>query len=156
VKHPVKLGLELIAHQPVQMKLGTFFETWIATASGSARRSLGRDEYHLRLTVSPGGRLAATGRTHICQVDLEAAGLGSNGARQALLAPVARTEGSPILWGVRTNRFLRAEDLRQFTRARLVQEGGRVTEFDLTDGGISVQTLSAGRYLIDVTPLLTD
>lgn len=152
----MKLGLELIAHRPVQLRLGTFFETWIATASGSARRSLGRDEYHLRLMIGPGGRLAATGRTHICQVDLEAADLGPNGARQALLAPVVRTEGSPVLWGIRTNRFLRAEDLRQFTRARLLQEGGRVMEFDFADGSVELQALSPGRYLIDITALLTD
>ncbi len=156
MKHPVKLGLELIAHRPVQLRLGTFFETWIATAGGSARRSLGRDEYHLRLTIGPGGRLAATGRTHICQVDLEAADLGPNGARQALLAPVARPEGSPVLWGIRTNRFLRAEDLRQLTRARLLQEGGRVMEFTFADDGIDLQVLSPGRYLVDVTALVAD
>jgi len=155
VSRTVKIGLELVAHRPVEVRLGTFFETWIATAGGCARRSLGRDEYHLRLAIAPGGRLAATGRTHICQVDLEAAGLGPNGARQALLAPVP-WPGDQVLWGIRTNCFLDPADLRASARARLLTEGGRVREFDFADDRVDLQVVAPGRYLIDVTRLLAE
>lgn len=154
VKSTLKLGLELIARRPIRLRLGTFFETWIATASGSARRTLGRDENHLSLTVPPGGRLAGTGRTHICQVDLEATELGRNGARPALLTAVDRSDGGTLVWGIRTNLFLDLADLCERAVARLLVEGTTEQEFALDDPRISVDAVAPGRYIVDVTGLL--
>jgi len=146
--------MELTARRPIQMNLGTFFETWIATAAGSARRSLGRDEYHLRISIGTGARLAATGRTHICQVDLEAAGLGRNGVRQALLTPVDFPGEGPVIWGIRTNRFLQLPDLVESAGARLLLEGSPPKEFTLDDPRVRLDCVAPGRYIVDVTGLL--
>lgn len=154
VKSTLKLGLELIARQPIRLRLGTFFETWIATAAGSARRTLGRDEYHLGLSVPQGGRLAGTGRTHICQVDLEATGLGRNGARPALLTAVDGTDDGNVVWGIRTNLFLDLPDLRDRAAARLLVEGSAVREFLLDDPLIAVNAVAPGRYIVDLSDLI--
>ncbi|BAD40769.1 MAG: hypothetical protein A6D92_08365 [Symbiobacterium thermophilum] len=152
----MKLGMELVARHPLPLSLGTFFETWIATAAGSARRSLGRDEYHLRIHVDTGARLAATGRTHVCQVDLEAAGLGRNGARPALLTPVDVPDGSPVIWGIRTNRFLDVADLIASAGARLLREGSEPAPFALDDPRVRLECVAPGRYIVDITRLLAD
>ncbi|MFZ5816844.1 MAG: hypothetical protein ACOY93_16380 [Bacillota bacterium] len=151
----MKLGLELLARRPVQLRLGTFFETWIATAGGSVRRSLGRDEYHLSLTIGAGSRLAATGRTHICQVDLEAAELGTNGARPCLLAEAEFKADGPVIWGVRTNLFLDLPDLTRSATARLLTEGAPPLLFGLDDQRVVAEAVAPGRYILDVTGLLS-
>lgn len=149
----LKLGLELVARRPLTLRLGTFFETWIATASGSLRRSLGRDEYHLGLTIGAGGRLAGTGRTHICQVDLEAAELGENSARPSLLAEADLAMASPMIWGIRTNLFLDLASLKTEAMGRLVT-GGQPLLFDLGHPQITTEAVAPGRYIVDVTGLL--
>lgn len=151
----MKLGLELIARRPITLRLGTFFETWVATTSGSLRRSLGRDEYHLSLTVGPGGRLAGTGRTHICQVDLEAAELGMNGARPALLTEADLAHLGPVIWGIRTNLFLDLADVKERATARLLTDGRGPLEFDLDHPALAAEAVAPGRYIIDVTGLLS-
>lgn len=151
----MKLGLELIARRPIALRLGTFFETWVATSSGSVRRSLGRDEYHLGLTIGPGGRLAGTGRTHICQVDLEAAELGRNGARPSLLTEADLAVEGPIIWGIRTNLFLDLADLEERATARLLTDGAPPREFDLRHPAVVAEAVAPGRYIIDVTGLLS-
>lgn len=150
----MKLGLELIARCPITLRLGTYFETWIATASGTVRRSLGRDEYHLGLVVAPGGRLAATGRTHICQVDLEAADLGKNGARPALLTEADQTIPGPIVWGIRTNLFLNLADLQGRALVRLLADEGPPVEFALTDPQVAVEEVAPGRYIVDLSEIV--
>lgn len=151
----MKLGLELIARRPISLRLGTFFETWVAMASGSLRRSLGRDEYHLGLTIGVGGRLAGTGRTHICQVDLEAADLGTNGARPSLLTEADLGVEGPVIWGIRTNLFLDLGDLKERVTARLLTEGAPPLAFDLNHPRVVVEAVAPGRYIIDVTGLLS-
>lgn len=151
----MKLGLELVARRPIALRLGTFFETWVATASGSVRRSLGRDEYHLSLTISTGRRLAATGRTYICQVDLEATELGTNGARPSLLTEADPAVDGPIIWGIRTNLFLDLADLKERAAGRLVTEGAEPVAFDLNHPKVVVEAVAPGRYIIDVTDFLS-
>lgn len=151
----MKLGLELIARRPITLRLGTFFETWVATASGSVRRSLGRDEYHLGLVIGAGGRLAGTGRTHICQVDLEAAELGTNGARPSLLTEADLVVEGPVIWGIRTNLFLDLADLKERATARLLTDQGQPMAFDLTHPRVTVEAVAPGRYIIDVTSLFS-
>lgn len=151
----MKLGLELIARQPIEIRLGIFFETWVATTAGSVRRSLGRDEYHLGLTIGPGGRLAGTGRTHICQVDLESVELGTNGARPSLLAEADLAMQGPIIWGIRTNLFLDLADLKERVGARLLTEGAPPLAFDLCHPEVVVETVAPGRYIVDLTRLLS-
>ncbi len=150
----MKLGLELIARRPITLRLGTFFETWIATASGSVRRSLGRDEYHLGLSIGSGGRLAATGRTHICQADLEVLGLGCNGARPALLSDADLTEDGPLIWGIRTNRFLDLAALKEQTGARLLCTEREPREFSLEHPLLVAEAVAPGRYIVDVSGMI--
>lgn len=150
----MKLGLELLATRAVTPRLGTFFESWIATAPGTVRRSLGRDEYHLTLTVGAGKRLAATGRTHICQIDLEAAELGENQARPTLLTETELPADTPVIWGIRTNLFLTLASLREGVRGRLHGEGREPTEFSLTDARLTAIEVAPGRYIVDVSGLL--
>jgi len=150
----VRLGLELLTKQPAAIRLGTFFETWLATPEGTIRRSLGRDEYHLSLWLPPGRRLAATGRTHISQVDLEDAGLGINQARSAQLVPAALEQGVPIVMGLRTNLFLSLAALNQGSRLRLLREGLDPLECELTDPRLYCQEVAAGRYILEISRLL--
>lgn len=150
----MKLGLELIARRPITLRLGTFFETWVATASGSVRRSLGRDEYHLSLTIGAGRRLAGTGRTHICQVDLEALELGLNGARPSLLTEADLAVDGPMIWGIRTNLFLDLADLKERSAVRMLTDLAPPLEFDLNHPKLVVEAVAPGRYIIDVTALL--
>ncbi|MFZ5826966.1 MAG: hypothetical protein ACOY94_21950 [Bacillota bacterium] len=151
----MKLGLELIARQPIELRLGTFFETWVATATGSVGRSLGRDEYHLAIAIAEGSRLAATGRTHICQVDLEAVELGTNGARPALLTEADLAVEGPVIWGIRTNLFLDLDDLRERASARLLTEGRPPLLFTLDHPELVVEAVAPGRYIADVRRLLS-
>lgn len=148
----MKLGVELLARRAVTLRLGTYFETWIATAAGTVRRSVGRDEYHLPLTLKAGRRLAGTGRTHICQVDLEQAELGDNQARATELTVVP--ESSPLVWSVRTNLFLSLSALRKGAVGNLLLEGKEPLRFQLDDPGLNVTELSPGRYVVDLTGLL--
>jgi hypothetical protein len=150
----VNLGLELITNKPATLRLGTFFETWIATPAGTVRRSLGRDEYHLELALAEGRRVAATGRTCICQIDLEAAELGENQARGAVLAPAEAGPAVPIICGIRTNLFLDLPGLTAGARARLVQGGEPTLEFRLDHPLLVADEVAPGRYILDVSGLL--
>lgn len=150
----MKLGLELLASRATDLRLGTFFETWIATADGTVRRSVGRDEYHLGLSIGAGRRLAATGRTHLCQLDLEAAEMGENQARAALIVPAEMDPGAPVIWGIRTNRFLSLGELLEGTTARLCRDGGEPVEFPLDHPLAAAYEVAPGRYIVDVTNLL--
>lgn len=150
----MKLGLELVAKAPANLTLGTFFETWIATPSGTVKRSLGRDEYHLGLVIQAGRRLAATGRTHICQVDLEAADLGLNQARAPLLVEAEIPLGTPVVWGIRTNRFLSRGALVEGAAARLLRDGAEPLTFDLDHKQLLLEESAPGRYVVDISALL--
>lgn len=150
----MKLGLELLARRPAELRLGTYFETWLATAAGATRRSLGRDDYHLGLTIAAGNRLAATGRTHICQLDLEAAELGRNQARPTLLVPVEPLETERLLWAIRTNLFLSLSALLDGATARLCRDARQPLGFGFDHPLAPVQEVAPGRYLIEVTNLL--
>lgn len=151
----MNLGLELITNKPVALRLGTFFETWIATPSGTVRRSPGRDEYHLGLGLAGGRRLAATGRTHICQIDLEAAELGPNQARGAILAPADADATTPVICGIRTNLFLDLPALIRGVRARLLRGGGHPPlEARLDHPLLLAEEAAPGRYILDVSGLL--
>lgn len=150
----LKLGVELLARQPAILRLGTFFETWIATPQGTVRRSLGRDEYHLSLRIGTESRLAATGRTHICQVDLEAAELGRNQARPATLAESEHEPGAPLILGVRTNLFLDLPALTLGATGCLLREGAPPTAFPLDHHLLIASEVAPGRYILDLSRLL--
>jgi hypothetical protein len=150
----LKLGLELVARRPTPLSLGTFFESWIATQSGTVRRSLGRDEYHLGLIIGAGQTLAATGRTHICQIDREAAGLGPNAARPAAPVDAEVLPGAPVLWSVRTNRFLTLSALREGTAVRIRREEADAMEIDLDHPQLVLEATLPGRYILDLSALL--
>jgi hypothetical protein len=154
VSQGLKLGVELLARQPAILRLGTFFETWIATPRGTVRRSLGRDEYHLGLRIATESRLAATGRTHICQVDLEAAELGRNQARTATLAEAEHELGAPLIWGIRTNLFLDLPTLTQGTKGLLLREGAPPVPFTLDHHQLITSEVAPGRYIVDLSRLL--
>lgn len=151
---PVRLGLEVVAAEPVRLHLGSFFESWLALAAGAIKRSLGRDEYHLAITVGAGRRLAATGRTYICQIDAEETGLGTNQARPAVLVPTDLIPGAPLFLGLRTNVFLDLPALRQGVRLRLLRDG-EPADCPLTDRHLAAEQVMAGRYLVDLTALLS-
>lgn len=150
----MKLGVELLARQPAILRLGTFFETWIATPRGTVRCSLGRDEYHLGLCIETGSRLAATGRTHICQLDLEAAELGRNQARSATLAEAEHEPGAPLIWGMRTNLFLDLSALTGGTKGRLLREGVAPVPFAFDHHLVIASEVAPGRYIVDLSRLL--
>ncbi len=150
----MKLGLELIAREPVTFRLGTFFETWIATPAGTVRRSLGRDEYHLGLTIDRGRRLAATGRTHICQLDLEAADMGPNQAREATPVPAEIGPGVPVIWGIRTNLFLDEGALIRGASGRLLLDDRPPLEFPLDHPVLVVESVAPGRFVLDVSAVM--
>jgi hypothetical protein len=150
----LKLALELYTNRPVALRLGTFFETWIATTDGTLRRSLGRDEYHFNLHLDANRRLAATGRTHICQVDLEAVDLGINQARKAILTAASAEPIPPILWGIRTNLYLDLPSLVESTSALLLRENSPSIPFDLNHERVHSLEIAPGRYLVDLSGLL--
>lgn len=150
----MKIGLEILTQAGTRLTLGTFFESWLCLAEGTLKRSLGRDEYHLHVSMGPGRRLAATGRTHICQLDSEAAGLGPNQAAAAVLVPVSSRPEAPLFLGMRTNAFL---DMAAFTSGaalRLVREGTDAVVFTLDHPDVAPHWVGPGRFLIQLPPLL--
>lgn len=153
---PLRVGLELVAAQPVRLHLGSFFESWLALSSGAIRRSLGRDEYHLPIAIGAGRRLAATGRTYICQIDAEEAGLGTNQARATVLVPTDLPPGTPLFLGLRTNVFLDVPSLTSGARLRLHRDGAPAAECGLSENRVGVEQVVPGRYLLDLTSLLQD
>lgn len=150
----MRLGVELVARIPVRLRLGSFFETWLALPGGALRRSLGRDEYHLPLVILPGRRLAATGRTCIVQIDAEEAGLGPNQARPCAPAAAPVAPGTPVVLGLRTNVF---RDLDALTAGVLlvVQFGtGEPSVAALDDPRVAAEQLVPGRYVVGISRLL--
>jgi hypothetical protein len=146
-----RLGLELIATRPLDLAIGTFFETWLAAADGAVRRSLGRDEYHLSLAVDAGGRLAATGRTYLCQFDRAGAGMGAN---EALPTRPVALEGAPLdllVLALRTNRFLSLGALQEGATLRLVVDGQDRGLLSLSEPPLRCDEVAPGRYLVDLT-----
>lgn len=150
---PLRLGVEVLARAPAHLRLGNFFETWLALPSGVLRRSLGRDEYHLAVTIGRDRRLAATGRTYICQIDAEEAGLGVNQARSAVLAPVELPPGTPLFLGLRTNVFLQMPELMAGVRLQLLRGNLPRVEVPL-DSQVAEQVLP-GRFVVDLSAALT-
>lgn len=150
----MKLGMELLAARPATLRLGTFFETWFSTPSGTVRRSLGRDEFHLGLTIDSKHRLAATGRTSICQVDLEAVELGRNQAGPVVLVEAEIAPNTPVLAGVRTNLFLSLPTLREGVTARIVLDGQEPLDFGFDHPRVVTTEVAPGRYVLDLTGLL--
>jgi len=151
----LKLGLELLASRTESLRLGTFFELWIATPEGTIRRSLGRDEYHLGLTIQAGRRLAGTGRTHTCQLDLEAAEMGPNQARPASLVQADVAPGEPVVLGIRTNLFISLADLVSGSRIRVQREAAEAVEGTMGDHLAVPTEVAPGRFLVDVTGLFS-
>jgi hypothetical protein len=149
----LKLGMELLAARPATLRLGTFFETWLSTPSGTVRRSLGRDEFHLGLTIDRKHRLAATGRTSICQVDLESAELGKNQAGPMVMVDADINPKTPVLAGVRTNLFLSLPAMREGVIGRLVLDGQDPVEFGFEHPQIVTTEVAPGRYVLDLTGL---
>ncbi|HYF92198.1 MAG TPA: hypothetical protein VD969_08115 [Symbiobacteriaceae bacterium] len=150
----MKLGLELVTGPPCALRLGTFFETWVTTPGGTVRRSLGRDEYHLDLYLQCGRRLAATGRTHVCQVDLEDAGLGPNQARPAVQVDAEIEPGTPVIWGIRTNLFLTLPALTEGATGLLLRDAAEPLPFRLDDKLLVVEAPAPGRYIVDISAFL--
>lgn len=148
-----RLGLELIATRPLDLAIGTFFETWLAAADGTVRRSLGRDEYHLSLQIAPGGRLAATGRTYVCQFDRASAEMGENHALPARSVELADVPVELLLLALRTNRFLSLGALQEGAALRLVVGGEAQEPLSLSEPPLRCDQVAPGRFLIDLTAL---
>ena len=150
------LGAELMARDDLDLNLGNFFETWLSVAGVAVRRSLGRDEYHLAVRIPAGSRVAATGRTHICQVDTVQAGLGP------LKAPPARPATLPVAdllvcLHLRTNTCLDQAQLRQTLILRLIGDAVSLPrEFTLPSRQVRVETLAPGRFLVQLTRVLQE
>jgi hypothetical protein len=148
-----RLGLELIATRPLDLSIGTFFETWLAAADGTVRRSLGRDEYHLSLRMETGARLAATGRTYLCQFDRASAEMGENAALPARLVDLGEAPSGLLLLALRTNRFLSLGALQESVQLRPIVSGGALTPLPLTAPTLRCDQVAQGRFLIDLTEL---
>lgn len=146
-----RLGLELIAARPLDLSIGTFFETWLAAADGTVRRSLGRDEYHLTLRIEAGGRLAATGRTYVCQFDRAGAEMGKNEALAARPVDLGDLPTGLLLLALRTNRFLSLADLQESAALRLIIGGEDRGLLPLNEPPLRCDQVAPGRYLIDLT-----
>lgn len=158
------LGVEMVAAETFPIALGHFFETWLAVGEQTVHRSLGRDEYHLPVEIRPPGRLAATGRIHLCQVDTEQIGLGP------MQAPPARTtvvpavpdqqashagspsDAPPLVLHIRTNTRLKLDDLRRAVTLRLVGPAGIVNQ--MPAGRLPAYQIDDGRFLFALAPLL--
>ncbi len=153
---PLRLGLELVAAEPVRLHLGSFFESWLALSAGAIKRSLGRDDYHLDISVGPGRRLAATGRTYICQIDAEEIGLGINQARAAVMVSADLAPGTPLMLGLRTNVFLDLAAMRASARLRVQYDSHPVIECGFGHSCLGPEQLAPGRYLVDLTGLLQE
>jgi hypothetical protein len=146
-----RLGVELLATHEIELPIGTFFESWLAAADGTVRRSLGRDEYHLSLQIATGHRLAATGRTYICQFDRAQAEMGENEALPAKPVPL---EGAPeefLLLALRTNRFLALRTLQEETHLQLVGANGARHSLPLNHPSLRCDEVGPGRFLVDLT-----
>lgn len=146
-----RLGLELVAARPLDLSIGTFFETWLAAADGTVRRSLGRDEYHLSLRIEAGGRLAATGRTYVCQFDRASAEMGRNEALPARPVDLGEVPPGLLLLALRTNCFLSLAELQEGAALRLIVGGQELGVLPLNEPPLRCDQVSPGRYLIDLT-----
>lgn len=150
----MKLGVELVARRLTALKLGSFFETWVSLLDGTLTRSLGRDEFHLALTYPATRRLAATGRTGICQCDLEAISLGLNQSLPTRPVDAQLSPGAPVLFGLRTNVFLDLPALCRGASLRVVTSEGAV-EADLEDRRVWPELVYPGRFLVEVGNLVS-
>ncbi|HLO04725.1 MAG TPA: hypothetical protein VK191_16590 [Symbiobacteriaceae bacterium] len=146
-----RLGLELIAARPLDLSIGTFFETWLAAADGTVRRSLGRDEYHLTLRIEAGGRLAATGRTYVCQFDRAGADMGANEALPTRPVDLGAVPTGLLLLALRTNCFLSLRELQEGAAIRLNVGGQARGLLPLNEPPLRCDQVAPGRYLIDLT-----
>ena len=59
----MELGFEIKAHKPIHIKMGNSMETVIIADGKIIHNSYGFDQYLLPISIIPGHRLAATGRT---------------------------------------------------------------------------------------------
>ena len=149
----MQLGLEIaILHEKI-FTLGTFFETWLGVCDQPVKRSLGRDEYHLAVTIETGRRVAATGRTHLCQVDTASVGMGPVQAPPARPVEIGSAAQS-IFLHLRTNIFPEPESLTQGLSFRVIGPDNTVlAEFQLSDQRVDIEWLSPGRLLIDLSEI---
>lgn len=150
----MRLGVELVARAPTRLGLGSFFETWLMFPAGVLRRSLGRDEYHLPVAIQAGRRLAGTGRTYICQIDSDAAGLGPNQARPCLPVPAPHPAGGPVVLGLRTNVFRDLSALVDGVHLVLLTDVAEPVRTTLDDPRIPAEEILPGRYRIGLSRLL--
>lgn len=151
----MKVGLELVAQTTLSLKLGTFFETWLSQVDGFIKRSLGRDEYHLDVTVERGNLIAATGRIHLCQLDTAVIGLGPIHASPCNTLSVDLPPGSPLFLNIRTNAFLELSAVRLGCRFRLVTDRPLDgLEFSLDNPDILTELVGPGRFLMEFGRLL--
>jgi len=150
----MQLGVEITILHEKAFTLGTFFETWLGVCDQSVKKSLGRDEYHLDVAIEAGRRVAATGRTHLCQVDTASVGLGPVQAPPAKPVEVASIS-EPLFLHLRTNTFLEPESLTQGLSFKVVGPGNTpLAEFLLSDQRVDLEWLSPGRFLLDVSEIL--
>lgn len=150
----MRLGVELVARAPTRLGLGSFFESWLLLPAGAVRRSLGRDEYHLPLAIQAGRRLAGTGRTYVCQIDSELAGLGPNQARPCLPVPVPCAPGSPLVLSLRTNVFRDLSALVAGVHLVLLSDVAAPVRAALDDPRLAAEELLPGRYRVALGRLL--
>lgn len=153
----MQIGVEITILHEKTFTLGTFFETWLGVCDQPVKKSLGRDEYHLDVAVEPGRRVAATGRTYLCQVDTVPVGLGpvqAPAARPVEVAPASASTSHPIFLHLRTNTFLEPEALTQGLSFRLVgPDNSPLCDFQLSDQRVDIEWLNPGRFLIDLSEI---
>lgn len=151
----MNMAVELLAAAPVRLSLGSFFETWLSFDGETSRKSIGRDEYHLNLTVPIRHRLAATGRLNICQVDLASAGIDPGEILPGRPVEVPGPAGAIIQLHVRTNVFLEQAPLIHNVILRILRDPGLApAEIPLRRMPGAVTWVNRGRFAITLNDAL--
>lgn len=149
------LGAELLTRRDISLNLGHFFETWFSCGGEQIRRSLGRDEYHTLVSLRKGIRVAATGRIHLCQLDIEAVGLGLLQA-PACRAVTVSAGKAPIFLNVRTNTALETTALVHTYEMKISREGQEAEIIRFDDPTLETESITPGRYLVNLSRIITD
>ena len=141
---------EFILNKPIDLCIGTFFETSLYQNGEYVKRSFGSDNFHVNTKLLRGKRLSALGRNCVIQLPFEELPTKVQ-VQKPSQVKLPTTSNLEIL--CKTNIFLSKEYLCDFLVIK-IQVDDHYIDIPLTNFSDNITLIDYGRYLINLSSII--